>query len=314
MGNAPKLNDGNIQVEGGDFGQCRAYEQKDGNRCKNDAVDIYGYCTQHIGHTSASPEIYERRATVMELRKRGLSYDRIAEHVGVSRNTVRKDVIRCLKQLNALAVERAHELIHLDLERLDEMQERYWEATLEGNKQAHKQTMDVMRHRARLVNDFLTKKGPKNQLNIQINNNAPSVGAVQLDEVGSTPGGMLTPSQIRKFDDPEQAAKLEARIVDLELKRIEWKRKGGELISRKEIWNELHSIFRVLRDRALSVPARVSSELAAMGESADVRRCLDEELRQLLNDVADAVERSQVIPDDPEETGEVVDAEFVESG
>jgi hypothetical protein len=49
------------------------------------------------------------------------------------------------------------------------------------------------------------------------------------------------------------------------------------------------NILRVLRDRTLSLPDRLSPPLASETDQKKIRDLLDQELRQILNDASDAI-------------------------
>lgn len=64
----------------------------------------------------------ERRVQAVELRKAGLSYRRIGEELGITRQAAHKLVTTALRDLNDKVAEDAAELMRLELERLDDMQ------------------------------------------------------------------------------------------------------------------------------------------------------------------------------------------------
>ena len=65
--------------------------------------------------------IQERRLAALKWRKMGLSYEKIAEKLGVSSMTVGYDIRYCLKELVELTAQETDEYRQLEVERLDKM-------------------------------------------------------------------------------------------------------------------------------------------------------------------------------------------------
>lgn len=66
----------------------------------------------------------ERRLKALELRKLGLSYDRIGQQLGITRQAAHKAVKKALEKLGAECTESAQELRQIELERLNDWQLR----------------------------------------------------------------------------------------------------------------------------------------------------------------------------------------------
>jgi DNA-binding CsgD family transcriptional regulator len=64
----------------------------------------------------------ERRGKAFELRKAGLSYQKIGDQLGITRQAAHSLVTNALRQLNEKTAEDAAELTRLELERLDDCQ------------------------------------------------------------------------------------------------------------------------------------------------------------------------------------------------
>ncbi len=95
-------------------------------------------------------EMAERVRKVFELRKSGLSYRAIAEHLGYDIKTVHSDSMKRLKQINAESNELAIEMRTLEGERLDHMQSVIWGDVLRGDLQAIQTVLRIMDKRAKL--------------------------------------------------------------------------------------------------------------------------------------------------------------------
>lgn len=108
--------------------------------------------------TRRALRVAERRAFVLQLRKAGLSYRKIAEAVrqqfppeelpkNYDERRAHEDVRRELKKLKALA----EDVRQLELERLDEMLVAIWPQAQNGQFEAIDRVLKIMRHRAQLI-------------------------------------------------------------------------------------------------------------------------------------------------------------------
>ncbi len=73
------------------------------------------------------------------------------------------------------------------------------------------------------------------------------------------------------------------------LAKLAYEEKSGSLVSADSVKIAWFNVLRVLRDRALNLPDRLAPLLANETDIKRVRELLDNELRQILNDAADAV-------------------------
>lgn len=73
------------------------------------------------------------------------------------------------------------------------------------------------------------------------------------------------------------------------LAKLAFEEKTGTLVRTDSVKVAWFNVLRILRDRALNLPDRLSPLLAAEADQKIIRETLDNELRQILNDAADAV-------------------------
>ncbi len=73
------------------------------------------------------------------------------------------------------------------------------------------------------------------------------------------------------------------------LTKLTFEEKSGSLVKVDTVKVTWFNILRVLRDRALSLPDRLSPPLASETDQKKIRDMLDQELRQILNDASDAI-------------------------
>jgi hypothetical protein len=92
-----------------------------------------------------------RREKVLGLRIEGKSLRAIAEELGVSERTARRDLKYCLRRLAQQTAEHCEELRALILARLDCALERLWPGILEGRIDAIDRLLKVESQRADLV-------------------------------------------------------------------------------------------------------------------------------------------------------------------
>ena len=96
-----------------------------------------------------SPELVERRAEALRLRKQGYGYERIAGELGVDLRTAWDDV---QKSLASIIREPAEDVLRLELERLDLMLEKALDkACALGDEKAIDAVLKIMARRARYL-------------------------------------------------------------------------------------------------------------------------------------------------------------------
>lgn len=94
------------------------------------------------------PETVEKERKCLELRRGGLTYDRIAAEVGyTNRSAARKAVERALERT---LQESADELRVLEADRLDRLQVAAWKAATGGDLFAIDRVLKIMDRRAKL--------------------------------------------------------------------------------------------------------------------------------------------------------------------
>jgi predicted DNA-binding protein (UPF0251 family) len=103
------------------------------------------------GTSSTSPkqiEMAKRRAEALDLRVQSYSYEEIAEHLGVTKSTIERDIQRALKEL---VIEPAHAVFTLEMRRVDALIGTYMPDALKGDSDAASVVHRYMVHRANLL-------------------------------------------------------------------------------------------------------------------------------------------------------------------
>lgn len=95
--------------------------------------------------------LVERRKIIFSMRRVGLSYDDISTETGLSKSVIREDVKAVLEEYRAEMISDAHLLIVQELDRLDKLQEAFWEKAMQGSDKAGKIVLDVMKQRMDLL-------------------------------------------------------------------------------------------------------------------------------------------------------------------
>lgn len=83
--------------------------------------------------------------------------------------------------------------------------------------------------------------------------------------------------------------RLRKELAQAELAEQKLAVERGQLVRADAVASDRHKSLRTIRDRVLSVPARVSADIAALGDATAVRMVLDAELRVALTGAADDI-------------------------
>lgn len=78
------------------------------------------------------------------------------------------------------------------------------------------------------------------------------------------------------------------------LAKLAYEEKSGALVRTDNVKVAWFNTLRVLRDRALNLPDRLAPLLAAEDDPKKIRDLLEEELRTILNDAADAIANLEI--------------------
>lgn len=93
----------------------------------------------------------ERRRLALELRRSGLSFDRIGQQLGISRQAAHSHVTKALEKLAGEIDDRADELRAMELERLDRILLGCYQAAAGGNLKAIDRVIKISERRAKLL-------------------------------------------------------------------------------------------------------------------------------------------------------------------
>jgi len=93
----------------------------------------------------------EKTLKALELRKRGMNYTQIGEKLGCARNTACRYVLSELENLADKCREEAAHVRDLELQRLDDLYLKAWEAVEGGDLPAIDRCLRVQERRAKLL-------------------------------------------------------------------------------------------------------------------------------------------------------------------
>jgi phage terminase Nu1 subunit (DNA packaging protein) len=93
--------------------------------------------------------------------------------------------------------------------------------------------------------------------------------------------------------ESRNAAETRKARAAADLAEIKARQAAGELVPARQVELDAYDAGRIVRDRVLSVPARVAALVGAAPDDATRRRIMDRELRRALNDAADEIEAAQ---------------------
>jgi len=148
-----------------------------------------------MARRKVDPELSEKQRRAVELRKAGLSYDRVAELAGYSNRSGAWKAVKAVLERNE--TDSATEMRVLMAERLDTLFERAYRAVLEGDLSQIKNCIAIEKRRA----DLFGLDTPK-----QVEVAGPGGGAIQTD-VGS-----LLYERIRALSDAGEIP----NVIDVE--------------------------------------------------------------------------------------------------
>jgi orotate phosphoribosyltransferase-like protein len=92
-----------------------------------------------------------RRQEALELRKAGLTFERIGARMGVTKQTAHQLVLRAFGELREKLAETAEQVLTLELQRLDALTEALWPTATAGDPQAIDRVLRIMQRRAALL-------------------------------------------------------------------------------------------------------------------------------------------------------------------
>jgi hypothetical protein len=101
--------------------------------------------------TPARAQVQAKRVEALQLRAAGLTYQQIANAIGVGLSTTYNYVIT---EVQTAARDDAKKLLHLDLVRLDALQRAEWPAAIQGDHQAVNTVIRIIELRQRLVGNM----------------------------------------------------------------------------------------------------------------------------------------------------------------
>ena len=85
----------------------------------------------------------------------------------------------------------------------------------------------------------------------------------------------------------------QARLADMvyraKLRRLDYETRSGRLIPADEVKAKWFVIARQIRDKLLAIPAKLSPQLAAIGDAREVRELLDTEIVSILRALQDDI-------------------------
>ena len=101
--------------------------------------------------TSRSAVTEEQRVQALKFRMAGLSYQQIADHLGIARSAAYKLVKTALDRLHEEVHEGAEDLRELELQRMDQLFSLAYNNAMKGDIAAIDRCVKIMERRARLM-------------------------------------------------------------------------------------------------------------------------------------------------------------------
>ncbi|MEO1082405.1 MAG: hypothetical protein AAFY29_22815 [Pseudomonadota bacterium] len=105
----------------------------------------------------------ENRAEAVRLRKRGKTYQFIADELGITKQSAHAAVQKAMKEIRTRRMEDTETLLTLELERLDMLLDALWDKAMNGQHMPIDRILKIMERRARLLGiDAPLKVAPTN--------------------------------------------------------------------------------------------------------------------------------------------------------
>lgn len=95
--------------------------------------------------------VVERRKLVFSMRKTGLGYAEISQETGISKATIMNDINAVLEEYRQEMLTDAHLLVVQELERIDTLQNAFWERSMQGSDKAAAIVIKCMQERRALL-------------------------------------------------------------------------------------------------------------------------------------------------------------------
>lgn len=83
-----------------------------------------------------------------------------------------------------------------------------------------------------------------------------------------------------------QQARMLSTLYEAKLKKLDYDKKTGKLVDADAVKKEHFRLARMVRDRILNIPNRVSDQLAALTDSHEIHMFLTKEMTEALQDLA----------------------------
>lgn len=84
-------------------------------------------------------------------------------------------------------------------------------------------------------------------------------------------------------------ARLAEMVYRAKLRRLDYETRSGKLISADEVKAKWFVLGRQIRDKLLAIPAKLSPQLAALGDAREVRELLEAEITAILRALQDDI-------------------------
>jgi len=109
-------------------------------------------------------------------------------------------------------------------------------------------------------------------------------------QTATKPSAAMPPAEAPMVSGPNYAqSRAVKEAYHARLAKLSFEEKSGALVRTDNVKVAWFNILRVMRDRILNMPDRMAPLLAVEDSPKQIREMLDTELRQLLDDAADAI-------------------------
>jgi hypothetical protein len=106
----------------------------------------------------------ENRREAVDLRRKGKTYQQIADIMNMSVSSIHKTITVAMAKLKEEIEQDGAFIRALELDRLDNLQYAYWTAAMDGDINAGSQVLRIMERRAKLMGIDLPDRSTQNQV------------------------------------------------------------------------------------------------------------------------------------------------------
>lgn len=113
----------------------------------------------------------------------------------------------------------------------------------------------------------------------------PEVSRQRIEELNREKLDSEAQNNSKRLD--YQQARMLSTLYEAKLKKLDYEKKAGKLVDADQVKKEQFKLARMVRDRILNIPNRISDQLSALTDSHAIHLFLTKEITDALQDLVD---------------------------